>query len=522
MDERELRIRKKLRDDFEHYASKCLYIRSEKHGINKFMLNTSQKHLHQMAQSQKSATGKVRIIIVKGRQQGCSTYIEGRFFWISTHVPAMRAFILTHDISATNNLFEMAKRFYEHCPPAVKPALVASNAKELVFDGIDSGYKLGTAGNKGVGRSSTIQLFHGSECAYWPHASDHAKGILQAVPNVSGTEIFLESTANGVGNYFHEQWQMAERGESEFIPVFIPWYWKEEYSLPVPENFSLTPEEQELIRCYGLSLENIQWRRKKIIEFTTGGQDGEKSFHQEYPCTSAEAFITSGEDFFISPSLVRTCREAGNLEDIGSLVIGVDPARYGDDRTSIIRRKGRTAYRLESHSKKDTMEICGIVHRIIIDESPHKVFIDIGGLGAGIYDRLIELGHKGTVVGVNGGSVPLDQKKYYNKRAEMWGEMRAWLADFPCSIPDKDTLQSDLCNIKYTYDSNSRLTLEKKELMKKRGIHSPDEGDALALTFAMPVSAISQSKKEEISVIGRELMGSMSKLERAKKGAYGK
>lgn len=93
----------------------------------------------------------------------------------------------------------------------------ASNAKELYFSDIDSGYKVGTAGTKGVGRSSTIQYFHGSEVAFWPHAETHAAGVLQAIPKEPGTEIILESTANGIGNYFHKMWREAERGESEYI-----------------------------------------------------------------------------------------------------------------------------------------------------------------------------------------------------------------------------------------------------------------------------------------------------------------
>ena len=86
------------------------------------------------------------------------------------------------------------------------------NSKELIFGVLDSGYKLGTAENKSAGRSSTIQLFHGSEVAFWPNAAEHAKGIMQAIPDAFNTEAILESTANGVGNYFHQQWQKAEAG----------------------------------------------------------------------------------------------------------------------------------------------------------------------------------------------------------------------------------------------------------------------------------------------------------------------
>ena len=147
------------------------------------------------------------------------------------------------------------------------------------------------------------------------------------------------------------------------------------------------------------------------------------------------------------------------------------------------------------------MEIVGLVHQIIKNESPAKVFIDIGGLGAGIVDRLWELGYKDVVVGVNAGSKPLNGKFYTNKRAEMWGELREWLVDEPCQIPNNDALHSDICGIRYKIDSNSRLQMERKEDMKKRGIRSPDSADALCLTFAYPETALNSTRKSnEVAV----------------------
>jgi hypothetical protein len=514
-----IQTRRKLKQDFCHYANRCLKIRTKSGSINPFIINKAQQHVHNNVQQQRLETGKIRAIILKGRQQGCSTYIEGRFFWQVTHHFGLRAFILTRDFDATNNLFNMAQRFYEHCPEVVRPTIQASNSKELLFAGLDSGYKIGTAGNKFVGRSSTIQLLHGSEVAYWPNAAEHAKGILQAVPNEFGTEVFIESTANGIGNYFHEQWQLAETGQSEFIPIFVPWFWQEEYVKPNDPDFTPTDDELELRDLYGLSLPQLIWRRYKIMELSVGGLDGTRAFMQEYPCTSTEAFQTTGEDNFILPNVVMSAR-ISTADRYGPLIVGVDPARFGDDRTSIVRRMGRVAFGLESYLKKDTMEVAGIVHRIIIEEKPAKVCIDIGGLGAGVYDRLKELGHGNVIVSVNGGATPLDGKRYVNKRAEMWSEMKQWLIDRPCQIPDNDSLHADLCCVKYKYDSNSRLQLEKKEDMKRRGIRSPDEGDALALTFACPDTALTENKAKQYMNIAKSLANTNNKIDRLRKAAY--
>ena len=117
------------------------------------------------------------------------------------------------------------------------------------------------------------------------------------------------------------------------------------------------------------------------------------------------------------------------LEKYGPLLLGVDPARFGDDRTAIIRRQGRVAYGLETYVKKDTMEIAGIVKTIIDNEKPYRVFVDVGGLGAGVVDRLQELCGRDIIVAVNAGSSPFDARKYLNKRAEMWAMCKEWLLD---------------------------------------------------------------------------------------------
>jgi hypothetical protein len=484
---REKAIRQRLKDDFLHYAPRCLKIRTKAATIVPLVLNDAQLLIHNAIQEQLGRTGRVRAILLKGRQQGGSTYVEGRYYWRVSHSKGMRAFILTHDDGATTNLFEMVERYHENCPALVRPTASTSNAKELMFDQLDSGYKVGTAGNKGVGRSGTVQLFHGSEVAFWPNAKMHAAGILQSVPDVEGTEVVFESTANGLGNYFHQQWQLAEAGLSEYIAIFVPWFIQREYRKPVPPGFQITSEEAEYQATYNLDLEQIVWRRAKTVELN----NDEALFMQEYPATAAEAFQMAGLDPYIKPKIVMAARKCKLVDEpTGPRHLGVDPARFGDDRTSLCLRQGRKVHWIKSHSKKDTMQVAGIV-KTTIDELGlqsrlgDRVFIDVGGLGAGVYDRLRELvTDKALLVAVNSSESPDNATKYTNKRAEMWGEILAWLTNQPASIPDNDELHADLTQIKYSYDSNSALVMEKKADMKKRGLRSPDCADALGLTFA--------------------------------------
>ena len=477
---------KRLVRDFEYYAPRCLKIKDKSGAVLPLRLNKAQEHIHQKLEEQKKKTGKVRAIILKGRQQGCSTYIGARYYHRASTRPGRRVFILTHEAEATKNLFGIVKRYHEHNP--IRPETGADSANELTFPYLDSEYKVGTAGNKAVGRSSTIQLFHGSEVAYWPNASEHAKGVLQAVPDEPGTEIVLESTANGIGNYYHEQCMLAQAGESEFQLIFTPWFWQPEYRKAIPADFEMTAEEREYAESYRLAAEQIYWRRMKIVELSAAGGDGELAFRQEYPATVAEAFLTTGSDrALISNDLVMTARHAEVEDVVGPYLVGVDPARFGKDRTAIIRRKGRKAFRLEYHSGLSTMEVAGLVVKIIRQEKPDRVFVDVVGLGAGVVDRLREMGYGEIVRPVNGGESALESDRYANRRAEMWCLMKKWMEDQPAKIPDKDSLHADLCGPQHSFDSKGRIVLEKKEDMQKRGLRSPDGADALANTFYEPV-----------------------------------
>lgn len=508
-EDRERRIRRRLRDDFEHYAPRCLRIRTKAGEVLPLNLNRAQRYVHERLEAQLQATGKVRALLLKARQQGFSTYIGGRFYHKVTHKRGRQAFILTHEQDATDNLFGMTERYHEHCPEMVRPQTGAANAKTLAFDLLDSGYSVGTAGTKAVGRSKTIQYLHGSEVAFWPNAPTHFAGVVQAVPDLPGTEIILESTANGIGGEFHERWQQAEAGIGDYIAVFVPWFWSDEYRRPVPPGFVATDEEWLLIDSFGLDDEQLVWRRAKIAELKDP-----MLFAQEYPATAQEAFQTTGHDSFIKAAAVLRARKA-TCEGIGALVLGVDPARFGDDRFVIYARRGRKAWKVGSWPKIDTVGGANRVKEAMDSLKPKKVFIDAGGLGVGVIDLLKSWGgiYESIVSAVNFGGAPMRVEETLpdgtkkpgpkNRRSEMWMGAKEWLDDEGgADIPDEDLIQGDLCGPGYYYDANQRLMLESKEDMRARGVRSPDDGDALALTFAEPVYETTSSKRIEVPALG--------------------
>ncbi len=175
------------------------------------------------------------------------------------------------------------------------------------------------------------------------------------------------------------------------------------------------------------------------------------------------------------------------------LVMGVDVARFGDDRSVIFLRRGRDArsWPIEKHQGLDLMTLAGRVAERAAAEGVRAVFVDEGGVGAGVVDRLRQLGVP-FVFGVNFGGAAerwdSDGAKplYANKRAEMWGTMKDWLAQG--IVPSDAELRADLCGVEYGFNGKNEIQLEKKDDMKKRGLASPDLADALALTFAHPVT----------------------------------
>jgi hypothetical protein len=287
-------VRKRLFEDFEYYAKHALKIRTKEGTVVPLVLNEAQKIFMKRVITQLQTTGKVRIVVLKGRQQGLSTIIEGIIYWWTSQHKAVKSIVMTHLGESTKALFDMAKRYHENCPEILRPHTKYSSRKELAFDLLDSSYMVATAGGEGVGRGETIQLAHLSEAAFYPPATarDNINGLMQAIPNAKGTFVFVESTANGIGNPFHNIWTAAVEGKSDYEAVFIPWFVQKEYRAPVPSGFERTPKEQELVDKFGLDDEQLMFRRHKIAV------NGEEMFQQEYPCHADEAFLTSGRPVF--------------------------------------------------------------------------------------------------------------------------------------------------------------------------------------------------------------------------------
>lgn len=501
-------IKRRLITELPYYAEHQLRIKPKVGALMPFTLNRAQLYLHERIEEQRKRTGKVRIVILKGRQQGCSTYVGARFFHKTATKPGILTFIFAHDSEASSSLYGMVKTFYEDCAdPAFMPVRTASNAKELLFNGLKSGYKVGTAGTTGMGRSKTFQQIHWSEVAYSPNCDDHAAGILQTVADAPGTEIILESTANGQGNYFHRACNSALTSDGDYELVFIPWYWQPEYTRALPpEGFDLEPpkenqdfmSEQEyydLFKHDGLTLQHMNWRRQKIrADF----QGEVPRFMCEYPFTPEEAFEATAADSYIKAMLIRKARNARPIDSNQPLIWGVDPARLGGDKFKICHRKGRAVTKLVTYP---AMRLDQSTQRMIQDINkykPYRVNIDCGGLGVGLYDNLIGAGFGDLVRKVDHGGSSSDEEKWHDQTAEMFNKARLWLEDEPCSIqlPEREgaAIQAQLSARKHEWKRNSILKMESKEKVKETLGVSPDDADSFLLTFATDVANPQQFK----------------------------
>ena len=167
------------------------------------------------------------------------------------------------------------------------------------------------------------------------------------------------------------------------------------------------------------------------------------------------------------------------------LIIGVDVARFGDDKTAIAHRKGRKIYDLNTYSSLSVTQVANLLKNIIHEEHPAIVNIDVGGLGAGVYDILVEDGYQDIARAVNFGEKAQEEERYCNRRAEMWARLRDWLtAELPVSFVNCKGVIEDLTAPFKDYDKLGRLLLEKKADIKARIGRSTDVGDAIALCFA--------------------------------------
>lgn len=294
------------RYDFDYFAKERLKIIDKDGFLGAFKQNSPQKKLDAAVQRQVEKGKPVRIGLLKARQWGGSTKIEGHLFRDSTLRANRSSMIVAHDLDSARHLREMSYRYYEYYD-FPKPKLKKESDKWWKFQhkiegkSADSHLRIDTADELSAGHSLTIHNLHLSEVQNWRNAQELVKGLFPTVPPSPDTMIFMEGTGSGVGNYWYDFCQMVQQPETEWDFVFVAWFEIDEYQRAFDEGKekfdfekSLDQDEKDLFE-QGISLEKLHWRRIVLSGDLKGDLD---SFHQQYPATPDEAFITSGRPVF--------------------------------------------------------------------------------------------------------------------------------------------------------------------------------------------------------------------------------
>jgi hypothetical protein len=277
-----------------------------------------------------------RNIVLKARQVGMTSYIAARFFVQTITRPGTLTMLVAHDREAAEEIFRIVHRFWDNLQDDWRSGPLKTShcsARELVFPRLDSEFTV-TSADENAGRGRTIQNLHCTEVARWGRNADEALASLRAAVVPDG-EIVLESTANGAWGSFYDEWQRAE--EMGYLRHFFPWWWEGTYRTEVGPRFEMTPEETELARVHGLTVEQIAWRRQQWA--TLRGLAG-----QEFAEDAAACFRASGECVFeldVVDKAIEMAREPLERRESGRIaiwlppkpgekyVIGVDPAGGG-------------------------------------------------------------------------------------------------------------------------------------------------------------------------------------------------
>lgn len=326
--------RLRCRYDFEFWAARCAVIPLKaRHARGPFILNRPQRKVLAILEGMRLKGKPIRMIILKARQWGASTLVQMYMAWIQTCLLTnWNSVIIAHVKDTAASIRGMYTEMLASYPeelwtgdekPCFKPYERSVNIR--LISGRDCRVTVGSAENQEAVRGADFSMAHLSEAAFWkdtPSGSpeDVVRAVCGSVPLTPLSLVVMESTANGVGNFFHREWLRSVAGESDKVPVFIPWYLIEIYRTAPPDPVafarSMNKYEQSLWNNFGLSLDRIYWYHRKRTEYPT-----DAAMRAEYPTTAVEAFANTADEVFPSDQVeamrcyCANAAESGIMED---------------------------------------------------------------------------------------------------------------------------------------------------------------------------------------------------------------
>jgi hypothetical protein len=353
-----------------------------------------------------------RNIVLKARQMGLTTWAAARFFIKTITQPGTLTLEVAHTQEAAEEIFRIVHRFYSCLPQSLRSGPLRTareNVRQISFPAFDSQYMVVSAGERNAGRGLTIQNLHCSELARWPaDPAETLAGLRAAL--VPGGEVILESTPQGVGGCFYEEWQMAP--ETGTVRHFFPWWLERHYrAKPVPQA-ELTEEERELMKKHRLDRSQIAYRRQLRANFRGIAQ-------QEYAEDEESCFKASGESVFelsaiearlaLAPPPAQA-RRNGELEiwlpplKGKEYLVAVDPAgggSEGDYSAAQVLELESGLQCAEFAGHVGGMELATLVTALAVEYNQAWLVVERNSLGSGIlalaqtacgYSRIYEQG----------------------------------------------------------------------------------------------------------------------------------
>jgi hypothetical protein len=297
-----------------------------------FEPNHAQLHYLSTVEEALFSGRPVRVIVLKARQIGISTMTEAIIFTLAFLFERYRGLVVAHDIPSSQGILSMTTEFWNSYTFKRLYTPKYESKNELSWKETHSSIRISTAKTATAGRSHTIQALHASECAFWQTPETTMLGLRQALPDLPLTFECVESTANGVGNWFNQQWNLATDRESAYVPLFYPWHEHPEYTarrLPPQPPIQRLDSEERALRASGVEDDRLLWRRW-CIKNKCNNDLGQ--FHQEYPTTPEEAFVATGRNVFAIDTLRKVYQPmqgiTGNLIRDGDNV-KFDPQPHG-------------------------------------------------------------------------------------------------------------------------------------------------------------------------------------------------
>ena len=467
------RLLARIKSDPRFFCEHVLRIKDKEGNIVPLVFNSAQEKVFSLFFKQYIETRKVRLVILKARQQGISTLCLALCLWFSFvclgNAGLEGILVARKQSDAKENIFSklaFMSRWLKQALPFLQ-IIPETTSFDVSLGKTLSHLKGAWAESKSENRGGTCQFAHLTEVDLYPDWNNFWAGTSSAIAPENSI-VLIESTGRG----HNALWSMFQKKESNgYEIVFIPWFEQKEYAIEGDELPVLTEEQKLIQKTYNLTDAQMRWYAAKEDELGSS-----VLMKRDYPCCLDDAFAVDDDCSFFSLTLIEEASRRAVVKNDMPIILGIDPSKTHDN-TAMVWRKGVSVIRIRNLPPQGGT--APLVKKVVEELSLHpadEIYIDAAGSSLseylfkdyGIYSKAINFG----------GSADKNEL-YMNKRAEMYARAARWLERHKGSIPNDGEFKKQLSQIKYI-PGKPRLQLMDKSLLPK----SPDIADAFALTFA--------------------------------------